>query len=70
MKPTEIKINLEEIKKEKQKNFKERLWFINYWANYVKTNPDEDWSQQQKVLIDSQIKGAQSLKKEAKLSSA
>lgn len=66
MKVTEIKIDTEELKKEKQKNFKDRIWFINYWADYIKDNPDEVWSEQQKLLIDSQIKGAQSLVKKNK----
>jgi len=49
-----MKINLKELEKEKQKNFEERLAFVELWANYVKTHPDEVWSEQQKMLIDSQ----------------
>ncbi|MEX0920623.1 MAG: hypothetical protein WDZ69_03540 [Candidatus Pacearchaeota archaeon] len=48
--------NLEKRNEEKLKNFRERLDFIKFWAEYVKTNPDEKWSEQQNMLIDSQIK--------------
>lgn len=37
---------------------KERIRFIGQWADYVKNHPDKDWSMQQKILIDSQIKNA------------
>jgi len=49
------KIDLKKIKKEKERNFKERLKFIKYWANYIKTHPDKEWSSQQRELIDSQV---------------
>jgi len=32
----------------------DRINFIKFWANYIKTHPDEDWSKQQKVLLESQ----------------
>jgi len=47
--------DLVELRKEKRKNFRERLKFIKYWANYIKTHPDREWSKQQKELIDSQF---------------
>lgn len=50
----DIKIDLKELEKEKQKNFEERLRFIDFWAEYVKNNPDKKWSTQQKTLIDCQ----------------
>jgi hypothetical protein len=34
----------------------ERKEFIKLWADYVRTHNDKDWSEQQKKLIDSQIK--------------
>jgi len=34
----------------------ERKEFIKFWANYIRTHSDKDWSEQQKKLIDSQIK--------------
>ena len=48
-------------KTDKEKNFIERLEFIKFWAEYVKTHSDEDWSKQQNMLIDSQIESANSL---------
>ena len=39
-------------------NAEERMNFVEYWAEYVRTHPDEDWSKQQKVLIDSQLQHA------------
>ncbi len=44
-----------ELKKIKTSNFKERIWFIKYWAEYIKSNPDEVWSEGQRKLIDSQF---------------
>ncbi len=61
MKENEIKTSLEELKKERASNFKERRWFVKYWAEYVKTHSDEDWSRQQNILIDSQIKNARAV---------
>ena len=63
MNELDIKIDLKELKTEKQRNFKERLWFIRYWVDYIKTHSDQEWSKQQAVLIDSQIEGARSLVK-------
>jgi len=57
MNAKDIKINLKELKKFKEQNAEERLKFIAYWANYIKTHPDKEWSSQQKDLIDAQIKG-------------
>lgn len=36
--------------------------FVEYWADYVKNNPDQVRSKQQKLLIDGQIKNARTLK--------
>ena len=40
---------------EREKNDVERMEFVKYWAEYVKTHEDEDWSNQQNILINSQI---------------
>ena len=50
-----MKIDFEQLKKERKKNFEERLWFLKFWAEYIKSHSDEDWSSQQKVLINSQL---------------
>ena len=47
-----------ELRESKMKNFKERIWFIKYWANFIKTHPDEEWSKGQTILINSQINSA------------
>lgn len=55
MKTKDIGVDLKEIEEEDKKNFKERLNFIKFWADYIKTHSDEDWSSQQNMLIDNQI---------------
>lgn len=56
MKAEEIKVDLEGLKKFKKKNAEERLKFIDYWVEYIKTHSDKEWSRQQNVVINSQIK--------------
>lgn len=51
-----------DAKEFRRRNDESRMWFVKYWAEYVRTHSDKDWSRQQKVLIDSQIKNAQELK--------
>ncbi|MDD5178158.1 MAG: hypothetical protein PHT54_02660 [Candidatus Nanoarchaeia archaeon] len=46
------KIDLEELNKQKEKNFEERLKFIDRYAEWVKKTPNKVWSSQQKELID------------------
>jgi len=36
-------------------NKEDRRNFIKYWANYIKTHSDKEWSSQQRKLIDAQI---------------
>ena len=48
-----IKVDLKELEKEKEKNFEERLKFIDFWTRYIKKNPGK-WSSQQKFLINNQ----------------
>ena len=55
MKAEDVNVDLEELKKFKEQNAKERLEFIDFWVNHVKTHSDKEWSSQQKILIDSQI---------------
>ena len=42
-------------------NREDRLNFIKYWADYVKSHNDKKWSKQQKMLIDSQINNSKQL---------
>ena len=46
----------------KRLNDEDRMWFVEYWARYIKTHPDKDWSRQQNVIINSQIQSARSVK--------
>ncbi len=55
MKAEEVNVDLNELEDFKKRNFEERLWFIDFWANYIKEHSDEEWSKQQNVLINSQI---------------
>ncbi len=45
-------------------NQKQRDEFIDFWVNYIKTHPDEEWSRQQNVLINSGLKIAKLSEKE------
>jgi len=44
---------------DKEKNRKERLKFVELWAEYVRTHSDKEWSKQQNVLINSLFQNAQ-----------
>jgi hypothetical protein len=53
-----LKIDRSKLKKaktDKERNSIERMAFVEFWANYVKTHKDEDWSEQQNILINSQM---------------
>jgi len=39
-------------------NKEDRINFVKFWANYIKTHSDEEWSEQQRVVINSQIQNA------------
>ncbi|MEK6859343.1 MAG: hypothetical protein AABX54_00875 [Nanoarchaeota archaeon] len=44
-------IDLKELEKLKEENFKERLEFIDKYAEWIKKNKNERWSSQQKEVI-------------------
>jgi len=48
----ELNINLKELEDDKRRNFEERLKFIDMWVDYIKSHSDEEWSSQQKTLIN------------------
>lgn len=54
-----MKFNPEEIRRI---NNQDRMWFVKYWANYVRTHSDKEWSKQQNILINSMIENAKHLK--------
>jgi hypothetical protein len=45
-------IDLEELKKFKEENFKERIDFIRRYAEWLKKTPNKTWSKQQKDIIN------------------
>lgn len=45
------KIDLKELKKIKENNFKERLKFIDQYSEWVKKNQSKKWSSQQNDLL-------------------
>jgi len=36
-----------------KENQEDRMWMIEWWAEYIRTHTDEDWSEKQRILIDS-----------------
>jgi len=50
-----IEVDLGKLRNDKEINFKERLNFIKFWAEYIRTHSDEEWSKQQNMVIDSQF---------------
>ncbi len=45
-------IDLNELRKFKAKNRRERLKFVEMYAEWIKKTPNKIWSGQQKKLID------------------
>jgi len=41
-----------------KRDIRERLRFVKRWADYVKCTPNEKWSEQQNILINSVMKSA------------
>ena len=46
------KINLKELKELKKQNFKERLEFIDKYAEWVNKAANRKWSKEQKQIIN------------------
>ncbi len=38
-------------------NQEDRINFVKFWANYIKTHSDKEWSEQQNIVIDGQFSG-------------
>ena len=45
-------IDLKELEKIKQENFRQRLEFIDKYVEWLKKTPNKKWSKQQKELMD------------------
>ena len=48
--------------KTSEDNGKARMLFVEYWAEYVRTHSDKDWSRQQNVIINSALQNARNSK--------
>ena len=46
------KVNLKELGKWKKQNQKERLAFIDWYAEWLKKTPNKKWSRAQKVVVE------------------
>ena len=33
-------------------NQEQRMKFVDFWANYVRTHDDKDWSRQQNIIVN------------------
>jgi len=51
-----MKVDIEELKKEKKANFKERLDFIDRYVEWIKATPNKVWSKQYKDFITVHFK--------------
>jgi len=49
---------------EPELNKKQREDFIVQWVNFIKSHSDEEWSKQQNILINSQLKSAHQFTRE------
>ena len=49
---------------DKEKNQEERMKFVTYWAEYVRTHTDKDWGEQQALLINAQVSNKSHLTRE------
>lgn len=56
MKAEDVKVDLEKMKEFKKRNFEERLNFVKFWVEYMRTHSDKEWSEQQNIVINSQLK--------------
>lgn len=45
-------MDLEELKKQKEENFKERLEFMDMYVEWLKKTKNKEWSSQQNKLIN------------------
>ena len=47
-----------------KKNQEERMRFVDNWAEYVKTHSDKEWSKQQNIIINSNLKSVSMTKEQ------
>ena len=49
-------VDIDKLKEFKEKNFRERIKFIEMYAEWMKNHPDKVWSRQHNKFINSLIK--------------
>jgi len=54
-------LNSDEFEAGQHQNAERRRKFVKQWAAYVRSHDDADWSRQQNVLINSQLRSANEL---------
>lgn len=47
----DIKVDLQELQEDKERNFQERLKFIDQYCEWLKKTPNSVWSTQQNRLL-------------------
>lgn len=48
-----MKVDIDELKKDREANFRERLEFIDRYVEWLKATPNKVWSKQHREFIDS-----------------
>lgn len=43
---------------DRERNFRSRLEFVRFWAQYVKSHPNQVWSRQQADFINAVMRAA------------
>ncbi|HLC51315.1 MAG TPA: hypothetical protein VJH90_02990 [archaeon] len=54
-----------EFMKPGKTNREDRINFVKFWAKYIRTHRDEEWSEQRNILIDSQMQYEKRTSKES-----
>lgn len=57
------KIDIKELERAKEQNFRERLEFLDKYAEWVKKTENSKWSSEQKTLMGSRAKKKRCLSK-------
>ena len=55
------KVNDREFREQQKRNFKERLAFVDFWAEYMLRTPNSVWSVQHSNFINAQYKNVPQL---------
>lgn len=48
-----MKFDLKELDDDRERNFEERLRFIDLYVEWLRRTPNEVWSRQQKEMVDA-----------------